>query len=124
MYKVSVIVPCYNEQATIEKLLQAFFDQSYPLNEIEVIIADGMSTDQTRTVINRFQDNHPELLIRVIDNIKRAIPSGLNRAIEAAKGEIFVRFDAHSIPDRDYIRNCVLALDSNKGDNVGGIWMI
>jgi cellulose synthase/poly-beta-1,6-N-acetylglucosamine synthase-like glycosyltransferase len=124
MNKVSVIVPCYNEQATIEKLLQAFYDQSYPLTEIEVIIADGMSTDQTRTVINRFQENHPELFIRVIDNIKRAIPSGLNLAIEVAKGEIIVRFDAHSIPDRDYIRNCVLALDSGKGDNVGGIRMI
>jgi glycosyltransferase involved in cell wall biosynthesis len=124
MNKVSVIVPCYNEQATIEKLLQAFYDQSYPLNEIEVIIADGMSTDQTRSVINLFQNNHPELWIRVIDNIKRAIPSGLNRAIEVSKGEILVRFDAHSIPDHDYIRNCVLALDSGKGDNVGGIWKI
>jgi succinoglycan biosynthesis protein ExoA len=99
MYKVSVIVPCYNEQARIEQLLNAIYEQSYPFNEIEVIIADGMSTDQTRTVINRFQDNHPKLLVRIIDNLKRAIPSGLNR-------------------------NCVLALESGKGDNVGGIWRI
>jgi succinoglycan biosynthesis protein ExoA len=124
MYKVSVIVPCYNEQARIEQLLNAIYEQSYPFNEIEVIIADGMSTDQTRTVINRFQDNHPKLLVRIIDNLKRAIPSGLNRAIEIAQGEYLIRLDAHSLPDRDYVRNCVLALESGKGDNVGGIWRI
>jgi len=124
MSKVSVIVPCYNEQARIEQLLFALYGQSYPLNEIEVIIADGMSTDQTRTVINRFRETHSNLEVKIIDNIKRAIPSGVNRAIEVAQGEYLVRIDAHSIPDRDYLRNCVLALDSNKGDNVGGMWII
>ena len=42
---VSVIVPCYNEQATIRLLLEALYVQSHPRPEMEVIIADGLSTD-------------------------------------------------------------------------------
>ena len=48
MIAVSVIVPCYNEEATISQLLDAIYTQTYPRNEIEVVIADGLSTDDTR----------------------------------------------------------------------------
>jgi glycosyltransferase involved in cell wall biosynthesis len=124
MIKVSVIVPCFNEQATIQQLLEAVYGQSYPINEIEVIVADGLSTDHSRDVIRDFQAYHQGLSIRIIDNIKRAIPSGLNRAIEAAQGNYIVRMDAHSIPDRNYIKNCINGLDKGLGDNIGGIWKI
>jgi len=124
MINISVIVPCYNEEATIQQLLKAIYDQSYPQNDIEVIIADGLSTDCTRTVIQEFQISHPDLVIRIIDNKKRDIPSGLNRAIENAQGKYLIRMDAHSIPDRDYIKYCIDGLDKGLGDNVGGIWKI
>lgn len=124
MIKVSVIVPCYNEQTTICQLLDAIYHQTYPKNEVEVVIADGLSTDQTRAVITEYQAQHPDLEIRVIDNNLRAIPSGLNRAIEAARGTYIVRMDAHSIPNRDYIQSCINGLDQGLGDNIGGIWKI
>jgi succinoglycan biosynthesis protein ExoA len=124
MIKVSVIVPCYNEQATICQLLDAIYNQTYPINEVEVVIADGLSTDLSRTVISDFQLKHPDLQIRVIDNLLRAIPSGLNRAIEAAQGSYIVRMDAHSIPNRDYIQKCIKGLETGLGDNIGGVWKI
>ncbi|OGO61923.1 MAG: glycosyl transferase [Chloroflexi bacterium RBG_19FT_COMBO_49_13] len=124
MKKVSVIVPCYNEEATIRLLLEAIYQQSYPLEDLEVVIADGMSTDHTRQKIADFLNEHPRLHLRLVDNTKRAIPSGLNRAIEAAQGEYLVRLDAHSVPAANYIEECVAALDNGYGDNVGGIWKI
>src|SRR4030066_48407 len=117
MINVSVIVPCFNEQETILQLLEAVNIQSYPLNEIEVIISDGLSTDHTREVISNFQLSNPNLTIRIIENAKRIIPSGLNRAIEIAQGNYIVRLDAHSIPDRDYIKKCINGLDKGMGDN-------
>ncbi len=122
--KVSVIVPCFNEQHTITSLLQAIHNQTYPLNDLEVIIADGMSTDGTREAIRVFSSEHPELEIHLIDNIKRIIPAALNRAIEAAEGEVLIRLDAHSIPRPDYVERCLKSLEKTGAANVGGIWEI
>ena len=124
MPRVSIVVPCYNEQATIGLLLEAIYQQSYSRNDLEVIIADGLSTDSTRTAIAAFQKEHPDLEVRVVDNHKRIIPAGLNLAIGAATGEYIVRLDAHSIPDRHYVVNCIDALENGKGENVGGVWEI
>jgi len=124
MPKVSVIIPCYNEQSTIRLLLTALYEQTFPRAEMEVILADGMSTDGTRAVIAAFQKDFPDLHIRVVDNTLRNIPSGVNRAIEASRGEILVRSDAHSKPYPDYVANSVKALEEGRGDNVGGVWEI
>jgi cellulose synthase/poly-beta-1,6-N-acetylglucosamine synthase-like glycosyltransferase len=122
--EISVIVPCYNEQATIHLLLQALYEQTYQRAKLEVLIADGMSSDATRASIAAFQQAHPGLVIRVIDNPRRIIPAGLNRALEAAQGEYIVRLDAHSIPQPDYLERCVQALKDGRGSNVGGRWDI
>ncbi|KPL70051.1 glycosyl transferase [Ornatilinea apprima] len=124
MVFVSVIVPCYNEQTTIRLLLDAVYQQSYQRDQMEVIIADGMSTDGTRAQIQAFQAQHPDLLVKVVDNTRRIIPAALNRAIEAASGSVIVRLDAHSRPDREYVARSVADLEAGLGDNVGGVWMI
>ena len=121
---VSIIVPCYNEQATIRFLLDAILAQTYPRAQMEVIIADARSQDQTRDVIAAFQAEHPDLPLRIVDNQRRTIPSGLNLAIAASHAEIIVRLDAHSIPIPEYVERCVNALEAGKGANVGGVWMI
>lgn len=121
---VSVIIPCYNEQATIRLLLEALYHQSYPREKLEVLLSDGMSTDNTRAEVARFQADFPDLSVRVVDNRQRSIPSGLNRAIEAAQGVYIVRLDAHSVPAQDYIERSVAALQAGEGDNVGGVWEI
>ena len=124
MPKVSVIIPCYNEQSTIRLLLEALRAQTFPLADMEVVIADGMSADNTRDEIVAFQKEHSDLDVRIVDNTVRSIPSGLNRAIEDSRGEIIVRLDAHSKPYPDYVERCVTALEENRGDNVGGVWEI
>ena len=124
MPKVSVIVPCYNEQTTIRLLLEALRGQTFPRAEMEVVIADGMSQDGTRAEIAAFQRDFPDLQVRVVDNTLQTIPSGLNRAIEASRGGIIVRSDAHSKPYPEYVANSVRALEEGRGENVGGVWEI
>lgn len=122
--KVSIIVPCYNEQSTIRSLLDALHQQTYPRANMEVIVADGFSKDGTREVIAAFQKDCPELNVRVVDNSNRSIPSGLNRAMEVSLGEIILRLDAHSQPYPDYVANSVSAHGEGRGANVGGVWEI
>ena len=124
MPSVSIIVPCYNEQKTIRLLLDAIAYQTYPQQEMEVIIADGMSTDRTREEIAQFQKTNPGLAIKIVDNPKRHIPSALNRALETTCGQFIVRLDAHAVPAKDYVARCVEALQAGRGDSVGGIWQI
>ena len=87
-------------------------------------MSDGLSTDHTREVIADFQKEHPDLTVRVVENSARTIPSGLNQAVRASKGEVIVRLDAHSMPIPEYVERCVAAHQSGKGDNVGGVWEI
>ncbi len=124
MTTVSIIIPCYNEEKHITNLLDGIQTQGYPLDEIEVIIADGFSMDQTRQKITEYKLKHPELTVHLVDNVQRTIPSGLNTAIRAAQGTYIIRLDAHSIPQPFYIHLCIEALKAGKGDNVGGIWVV
>jgi len=121
---VSIIVPCYNEEATIRHLLDSILAQTYPRAQMELIISDGMSTDRTRDVIAEFQKEHADLTVRVLENSVQTIPSGLNQAIRESRGGIIVRLDAHSMPIPEYVEHCVAAHESGKGDNVGGVWEI
>jgi glycosyltransferase involved in cell wall biosynthesis len=121
---VSVIIPCFNEEATIRLLLDAVGNQTYPCSNLEVIIADGMSTDRTRETVDQFCRECSGINIRIVDNPSRIIPAGLNRAIEVSSGEYIVRLDAHSIPAPDYIEKCVQDIDRGVGENVGGVWEI
>jgi succinoglycan biosynthesis protein ExoA len=121
---VSILVPCYNEEATIHLLLDAILAQTYPISKMEVVISDGISQDKTLAVIANYQRAHPGLSLRVVDNKRRTIPSSLNLAIHEARGEILVRLDAHSMPIPEYVERCVKALEEGKGSCVGGVWMI
>ena len=122
--KISVIVPCFNEESTIAGLLEAISNQSVSLTDLEVVIADGMSTDKTRQIIEQYTRDSHHMSLYLIDNPLRIIPAALNRAIEASKGDFVVRLDAHSAPIPDYIERCLAVLDETGAANVGGVWEI
>jgi succinoglycan biosynthesis protein ExoA len=124
MPSVSIIIPCYNEQDTIHKLLEAIYAQSFPRVDLEVVIAEGLSTDGTRAQIAAFSDSHPDLHIAVVENPARSIPASLNCALKEAQGEVILRLDAHSMPYSDYVERSVADLEAGLGANVGGIWEI
>jgi succinoglycan biosynthesis protein ExoA len=122
--KVSVIIPCYNEEKTIRLVLESLSGQNYPLEKMEVVVADGLSEDGTRREIIAFKKENPRMRVRVLDNHKRTIPAALNAATAAAEGEIIIRLDAHSIPQENYIERSVEGLEKGLGQNVGGVWEI
>jgi succinoglycan biosynthesis protein ExoA len=123
-FSTSIIIPCYNERLTIHLLLDALYVQSYPRHAMEVVIADGGSMDGTPEAIDEWQQQHPDLAVRVIANPARSIPAALNVAIKASSGEVIVRLDAHSKPNPDYVERAVAAVAEGRGQNVGGVWDI
>jgi hypothetical protein len=63
---------------------------------------------------------HPSVGVVLVDNPEKIVPTGLNRALAIAKGEMIVRVDGHTIIAPDYVRQSVEALKSSGADNVGG----
>lgn len=115
---ITVISACRNEAPHIREFLDSLLAQEPTPEGCEIIVADGMSTDGTRMVVEEYARNRLE--IRVIDNPGRFVSSGLNAAIRAARGRIIVRMDAHTIYAPDYVRRCVEVLEETGADNVGG----
>lgn len=116
---VSVIIPVRNEAPFVERSLQAVLDQTYPKERMEVIFADGMSTDETRQKILTMAAR-TQVPISIVDNIKQIAPTGLNAAISKAVGEVLVRVDGHCEIDPAYVANCVELLNTGRADGVGG----
>ena len=124
MVIVSVIIPCLNEEKNIRKVLDALAGQTFPSSDMEVILADGGSTDKTLEHIHAWQQLHDAPVVRVIENQKRIIPAALNACLQNATGTYIIRMDAHSQPAADYVERSVSALKAGIADNVGGRWDI
>jgi succinoglycan biosynthesis protein ExoA len=117
---VSIIVPVCNEEEHIAGTLNSIQEQDYPANRFELLVVDGNSTDNTREIVHHFATNHARFDIRILDNPDKIVPISLNIAIRQAKGEIIIRVDGHTIIAKDYVRQCVQALQESGAENVGG----
>lgn len=117
---VSVIMPMRNEGKYIKACLRSLLQCSYPADRWEIILADGMSEDNTRQEVAEVAATSRVPII-VVDNPRRVTPFGLNAALAHTRGSIIIRVDAHSVYGKDYIVRCVEALEERQVDNVGGI---
>lgn len=118
---VSLIVPCRNEAGHIEGCLRSLLGQQRPPGGLEIIVADGMSDDGTRRVLEKFAKAHSEL--RVIDNTGRIVSTALNAGIAVARGRVIIRMDAHTRYAPDYVCQCLAVLDETGAEAVGGPWI-
>jgi len=117
--RVSVIVPCRNEERYIARCLDSIMATDYPADRLEVLVVDGESEDRTRAILGEYVARYP--IIRVLDNPGRIQPIALNIGIRAATGEILMRMDAHALYPKNYISDLVAALQTTGADNVGGV---
>jgi succinoglycan biosynthesis protein ExoA len=116
---VSIIMPVRNEAGRIEGTLRSVLVQDYPPELLEVIVANGMSTDRTMEIIQSFQERHANLY--AIDNTGKIVSTGLNAALSQARGEVIIRVDGHCEVANDFVRECVSILNQHpEAWSVGG----
>lgn len=116
--RVSVIVPCRNEERPVVECLDSIIANDYPKHLLEILVVDGRSTDATCSVVSEYTKRYP--YVKLLCNQKRITPAGLNTGIAASTGEVVCRIDAHARIAADYLRRCVEWLLSGIADNVGG----
>ena len=111
----------YNEEKALDSLFKDIIAQDYPHGNIEVILVNAMSTDQTRRKMEHFsEEDHGFRRVVVLDNAKKIQAAGWNVAITASKGDIILRIDAHTMIPHDFVSKNVQCILS--GENVTGAY--
>jgi succinoglycan biosynthesis protein ExoA len=118
--RVSVVMPVRNEGKFIRQSAGALLRQDYPHELLEIIVADGMSDDDTRAALAELGSVPDAPRLRVIDNPERIFSTGFNRGVAAATGEVIVMMGGHTVVADDYVTEAVQALETHGADCVGG----
>ena len=105
---LSVIIPTFNEEKYLPKLLESIKKQTY--KDYEIIVADATSKDRTRQMAKKYN-------CRVIKGGMPAI--GRNNGAKIAKGDILLFLDADSIIEKDFISNALIYMKKRKLDVAG-----
>ena len=104
---ISFIIPCHNEEQTIQRKLENVLQQDYPQEKIEVTIIDS-STDKTADLVADFKKAHPQLNMLFIKQKQRTGKSiAINEAYAKSSGEIHIISDSDSIMPSNAISNLI-----------------
>ena len=89
--KITIITICYNSAATIERTIRSIINQDYANREY--IIVDGLSTDSTLDIVNRYRDR----IDIVISEKDQGISDAFNKGIRQATGDVIVLINSDDI---------------------------
>jgi len=115
---ISIIAPMLNEAGQIERFVADVADQDFA-GDVEVIVADGGSTDGSVERLKSASERRG-LALTVLANPSGWVSQGLNACIKRARGDLLVRLDCHSRYPSDYLRRCVLAAEEESDALVVG----
>jgi glycosyltransferase involved in cell wall biosynthesis len=123
MKTVSVLIPCLNESKFIDRCLASVLAFEIPpdFELLEILVIDGGSTDGTLEIVAGLAKKDSR--IRVVDNPRRIQSTGMNKALEQARGDYIVRLDAHSLYGREYLALLIETSVRTGCDNVGGLFI-
>ena len=93
--KVSVVIPCYNEEENIKDCLDAVYGLDYPEEKIEIIVVDDGSRDSTLKIISNYKKEHKNLIILKAKHKGKS--ASLNLGVKKAKYELILTVDADTI---------------------------
>ncbi|WP_459186830.1 glycosyltransferase family 2 protein [Parabacteroides sp. APC149_11_2_Y6] len=118
-YTVAVIIPSLNEERYISDCLDSLIKQTFPFEEMDVMIIDGGSIDKTKEIVAFYVEKYAN--VRFINNPGKIQSIAFNIGVKESEAPFIIRLDAHALYDKHYIERCILNMKKipNLG-NVGG----
>jgi len=105
--KVSIIITARNEEKYLPMLFEDILNQTYPLQNIEVVLMDSNSTDNTRKLMKEFKNNNESLSVQIVTNERQIQAAGFNEGVKHATGDVVLKIDAHSRIPQDFVQKNV-----------------
>lgn len=109
--RISVIIPAYNAEKMIGRCIKSILEQSY--NNLEVIVVDDGSTDDTKYIVNDIALKDKRLIYRFQDNA--GVSTARNTGVKYAEGEMITFVDADDWLEYDALEKMYLAMDKKIG---------
>ena len=97
MKSVSVIIPVYNSEKTIYRVLESVYRQTAIKRIIEVIVIDDGSKDNSRNIIKKFIESHRLLNIILIEQENRGVSCARNQGMRKATGDFIALLDSDDL---------------------------
>ncbi len=94
-YKITVLIPAFNEEKLIERCIDSVARQD-PL-PYEIMVVDNASTDRTAEIVQRYIDSHPKINVKMIYETKKGCPAAREAGWRASGGDVIIHIDADEI---------------------------
>lgn len=117
--KLSIVVPCYNETATIEKILAEVFEVNLGATEKEIIIIDDGSSDGTRDILKKLAKQNKSIQL-IFQKVNQGKGAALKRGILASSGDVVVVQDADLEYDPQEYTRLLYPIERGQADVVYG----
>lgn len=105
---VTIVVPCFNEEMTVQATIKSLLNLDYPKNKLSLILVNDGSTDSTLKALSKFK-SHSQ--IRVLDKKNGGKHTAVNLALESVKSELVGCLDADSFVNRDALKQIMPQFD-------------
>lgn len=103
---LSFIIPVFNGESTIKRCLTSIQELNYPKNQIEIIVVDNNSTDQTVNIAKQFS-------VTIISESKQGRSHARNRGANAAQGEFLAFVDCDCVLDKNWANELLKSFEFN-----------
>ncbi|MFH1452263.1 MAG: glycosyltransferase [archaeon] len=101
---ISVIIPIFNEEKSIERTLKSLLASKYPKGKLDAIVIDDGSRDNSLEIAKRFEGNHDGIEVKVYYQENKGKGAALNTGIKKANGEMILSMDADTIIGTESIK--------------------
>jgi len=108
IYKVTVIIPCFNRESFIRETIDSVLNQTY--EPVEIIVIDDGSTDGSRDVLESYKDKI--ILLEHPGRVNRGQSAAINLGLDQSSGEYIAILDSDDLFDKDKIKRQVEILDN------------